>query len=198
MSEVKPAPAPSRHSFENRVKPPDSPRGCNDLGVDQIICGAAEWNVAVCCRFCPGSRIEHPVPVKVRLRPAGREVPHGSTRLYPGQPEVAQAVSRSTAELWGAAVATKVIPVPPELDTLQIREDFAAFHRSTSYFSEHYKELLEEFPDRWIALWVDASGARTVVSGNDVDSVARRAKTHGMSLARSYLRYMATEPRYYI
>ena len=91
-----------------------------------------------------------------------------------------------------------MIPVPPELDTPLIREDFAAFRRSTLYFSEHYKELLDEFPDEWIALWVDAAGVRTVVRGKDVDAVARKAKRKGMPLARSYLRFMATEPRFYI
>ena len=95
-------------------------------------------------------------------------------------------------------MASKVIPVPPELDTPQIREDFAAFHRSTLYFSEHYKELLDEFPDEWIALWVDAAGVRTVVRGKDVDAVARKARRKEMPLARSYLRFMATEPRFYI
>ena len=104
---------------------------------------------------------------------------------------------RAMAEVHGM-VKTRKASVAPELDSPQVREEFAAFRRSTVYFSEHYKELLDEFPDRWIALWVDAAGVRTVVSGKDVDAVARKAKRKEMPLARSYLRFMATQPRFYI
>ncbi|MCY4484028.1 MAG: hypothetical protein OXC12_14225 [Spirochaetaceae bacterium] len=94
-------------------------------------------------------------------------------------------------------MAAKVIPVPPELDTPQVHADYAAFRRSTVYFSEHYKELLDEFPEKWIALWVDGAGVRTVVSGQDVETVARKAKESAMPLAQSYLRYLAAQPRFH-
>ena len=122
---------------------------------------------------------------------------HGGHGL-PQHPKVPNVQTRRAMAEVDDKVKNRKAPVPPELDSPQIREDFAAFRRSTVYFSEHYKELLDEFPDRWIALWVDAAGVRTVISGKDVDAVARKARKRKMPLARSYLRFMATQPRFYI
>lgn len=60
-------------------------------------------------------------------------------------------------------MATKVIPVPPELSTPEIHAEFAAHQRAVQHFIAHHEKLREQYPDQWIAVWVDEAAVPTVL-----------------------------------
>ena len=94
-------------------------------------------------------------------------------------------------------MATKVISVPPELSTPEIHAELAAHQRAVHHFIAHHEELREQYPDQWIAVWVDEAAVPKVVDGNSVDAVVQKARKQSLPLKRSYIRYMATGPQYY-
>ena len=73
-------------------------------------------------------------------------------------------------------MATRVTWLPAE-DKPEILEEFAAQQRAVHHFIAHHKELREQYPDQWIAVWVDEAAIPTVV-GDSVDSIARKARRH--------------------
>ena len=91
----------------------------------------------------------------------------------------------------------KVIPVPPELDTPEVHEELAAHRRAVCHFIAHHEQLREQYPLQWVALWVDEADVPTVEVDNSIDGLVRKARGKSLPLKRSYIRYMATEPRYY-
>ncbi len=94
-------------------------------------------------------------------------------------------------------MATKVIPVPPELNTPEIHEEFAAHQRAVHHYIAHHEKLREQYPDQWIAVWVDEGAVPTVVDGSSVDAIVRKARKQSLPLKRSYIRYMATGSQRY-
>ena len=93
-------------------------------------------------------------------------------------------------------MATRVTWLPAE-DKPEILEEFAAHQRAVHHFIAHHKELRGQYPDQWIAVWVDEAAIPTVVDGDSVDSIARKARRRSLPLKRSYIRYMNPGPRYY-
>lgn len=93
-------------------------------------------------------------------------------------------------------MATKVTLLPAE-DKPEILEEFAAHQRAVHHFIAHHEKLREQYPDQWIAVWVDEAAVPTVVDGDSVDSIVRKARRRSLPLKRSYIRYMETGPRYY-
>ena len=86
-------------------------------------------------------------------------------------------------------MATKVTLLPAE-DKQEILEEFAAHQRAVRHFITHHKELREEYPDQWIAVWVNEDAVPTVVDGDSVNSIVRKAHRQSLPLKRSYIRYM--------
>ena len=89
------------------------------------------------------------------------------------------------------------VPVPASVDTEQIDQDRIALERSTRELTDHFKELLSQFPDQWIALLRSSEG-RTVASGKtlaelDMDIIRRDLPRNQIAV-----HYMDTQRRVWI
>ena len=95
-------------------------------------------------------------------------------------------------------MAARVIPVPPEFDTGQMAEQLSALERAVREFADHYDELLEQYPDQWVAVMMDPHAGRTVLSNADFEELCREIDNRQLPLGQAYIRFMAKEPRAWI
>ena len=58
-------------------------------------------------------------------------------------------------------------------------EERVAFDLATQEFVANYDELLEQYPDQWIAVMMNPGEGRTVLSSADSMSFAERSKVVG-------------------
>ena len=94
--------------------------------------------------------------------------------------------------------AARMVPVPPEFDIPQITEDRVALERSTREFADNFDELLDEYPDQWIALSLHPSEGRIVVSGESLEELDKAIEARQLSRSRIFIYYMDTHPRVWI
>ena len=96
-------------------------------------------------------------------------------------------------------MAARVVPVPPEFDTGQMAEQLSALERAVREFADHYDELLEQYPDQWVAGDDGPVHAgRTVLSNADFEELCREIDNRQLPLGQAYIRFMAKEPRAWI
>ena len=92
-------------------------------------------------------------------------------------------------------MAAKVIPVPPHIDSQHMAEERVAFDLATQEFVANHDELLQQFPDQWIAVLMNPDEGRTVLSRADFDELCREIENRRLPLGRAYIRYLAKQPR---
>lgn len=89
------------------------------------------------------------------------------------------------------------VPVPASVDTEQIDQDRIALERSTRELADHFKELLSQFPDQWIALLRSSEG-RTVASGKTLEELDTEIVRRDLPRNQIAVHYMDTQRRVWI
>ena len=89
------------------------------------------------------------------------------------------------------------MPVPADLDTKQIEEDRIALERSTQELVDHFKDLLNQFPDQWVAL-LHSSDGRTVVGAKNLEELNMEIIRCNLPRNQIAVQYMDTQPRTWI
>ena len=92
-------------------------------------------------------------------------------------------------------MAIEEVPVPAHLDTAQITADRIALERSTREVADRYDELLEEYPNQWIAL---QHSSPTIVSGETVSALSKAIEEHNLNRNHLAIHFMDKQRRAWI
>lgn len=63
------------------------------------------------------------------------------------------------------------------------------FHKDGLWFSEHYDELIEQYPDQWVAIF----NKKVVGASPDPDQLFADLKTKGVPINHAFFKFMSTE-----
>ena len=95
-------------------------------------------------------------------------------------------------------MAVEEVPVPAHLDTGQITEDRIALERSTREVADRYDELLEEYPNQWIALQHSPPDESTIVSGESISALSKAIEEHSLNRNHLAVHFMDKQRRAWI
>ena len=72
------------------------------------------------------------------------------------------------------------------------RAAWAAAEAEDAFWREHYSDLLEQYPDQFVA--VAKADERVVAANPDLDRLISMVKKKGLDVRRVWVRYMAATP----
>ncbi len=70
------------------------------------------------------------------------------------------------------------------MDTVQ--EELKRFKRDTSYYEAHHQELLDQYPEQWVAIYEQ----RVVGTGPDFEELLGELKSKGFSVGQVLVEYL--------
>lgn len=76
-------------------------------------------------------------------------------------------------------------------DPREINRSLAIFSKSTRLVADHYSELMERYPDEWIAVY----NGRVRAHGKSFQAVLDEVDAKGLPRAQTLLRFMNTKPQ---
>ncbi len=68
----------------------------------------------------------------------------------------------------------------------EIQEDLARFTQDMLYFDEHREELLQQYPDRWVAVYHQ----QVVGATKDLERLVRQLERKGIPPGRAFIEYL--------
>ena len=92
-------------------------------------------------------------------------------------------------------MAVEEVPVPAHLDIAQITADRRALERSTREVDDRYDELLEQYPNQWIAV---QHSPPTIVSGDTVAALSKAIQEHDLNRNHLAIHFMDQQRRAWI
>ena len=69
---------------------------------------------------------------------------------------------------------------------MQVRQELERFHADAEYFERHRQELLERYPERWVAVY----NQEVVGSAKDIKRLVRQLERKGIQPGRTYREYL--------
>jgi hypothetical protein len=73
----------------------------------------------------------------------------------------------------------------------EILAGFARFKRDTDYFEAHFPELLDKYPNKWVAV----HGAKVVGTGKDLSRLLGRLKKKGIPTNETVIHFLNPNPK---
>lgn len=92
-------------------------------------------------------------------------------------------------------MAVEEVPVPAYLDRGQITEDRIALEHSTREVADRYDELLEQYPNQWIAL---QHSPPAIVSGETISALSKAIEEHDLNRNHLAVHFMDKQRRAWI
>ena len=76
-------------------------------------------------------------------------------------------------------------------DPKKVAEDLESFRRTTERFSADYSDMLERYPNQWIALYSEKVRAQ----GNSLEAVLTQIDEIGLPRGQTLIEYMDPDPQ---
>ncbi len=76
----------------------------------------------------------------------------------------------------------------------EAQKELEAFRKDTRWFSEHYDELRERYPDHWIAIY----NQDVVAASPNQDAMFAELKRKRVSATKAYIKYLSTKDEVWI
>jgi len=71
------------------------------------------------------------------------------------------------------------------IDVEEIQEELVRFHRNVEFGQAHYDELLERYPEQWVAMYDEA----VVGTGPDKQQLINELRQHGVPPEQTYFNF---------
>lgn len=72
---------------------------------------------------------------------------------------------------------------------MQVRQELERFHADADYFDRHRQELLQRYPERWVAVY----NQEVVASAKDIKRLVRQLERKGIQPGRTYREYLTAK-----
>lgn len=69
---------------------------------------------------------------------------------------------------------------------MQVQQELERYRADAEYFEQHRRELLRQYPDRWVAVYNQA----VVGAAKDIKRLVRQLERKGIQPGRSYREYL--------
>ena len=76
----------------------------------------------------------------------------------------------------------------------EAQRELEAFGRDAQWYSDHYEELREQYPDYWVAIYNE----ELVATSPDQDALFAALKKKGVKATKAYMKYLSTEDEIWI
>jgi len=73
----------------------------------------------------------------------------------------------------------------------KVLEDFARHERDVEFFEYHHKELLEKYPDKWVAVY----DVEVIDTDKDFFALLDHLKEKGIPTNKTVIHFMDTDPK---
>jgi hypothetical protein len=86
---------------------------------------------------------------------------------------------------------TSSVRAPSTPDLEGAREAWDAAEREQVFWQEHYRELLQQYPDQFVAV----RDGQVVAAHPDLQPLLKKLKHQGIDPTHAWVHYLATDPR---
>ena len=76
----------------------------------------------------------------------------------------------------------------------EVQADLERFSNDGQWYSDHYDELLERYPDHWIAIYHQ----EVVAASTEAEEMFVELKRKGMKATRAFIKFISTEDQTWI
>lgn len=73
---------------------------------------------------------------------------------------------------------------------MTVNEELARFERDGDYLDQHYEELLEQYPEQWVAIY----NQRVVAHAKDIWELVRQVREGGIPPGDIFQSYLTKNP----
>lgn len=73
-------------------------------------------------------------------------------------------------------------------------ESLTRFQRDIDFYESHYEELLQQFPEQWIAIYKQ----RVVGNDTDLDQLLQRLRQEGIPIEKALIEHVTAQEEVFI